>query len=306
MADTEGWMSGSNWDPESRKPDDGEPVADPAEPAAAPPPPEPATGHVPPPIPPPVWPGGAPETVVVPPASRPKGRILAAGGIVAAVVIGLALKFVLPLVVGGVVGSALSGAFGGPWERLPSDVRDVYEQRLETAAGSQLDGLSDTQIATKIDGWLAGGYPRLDDAKLIRHLELAVQALNATDEATCAAFGRTSLVGAAFPDAAEAKLVGALDSSSTIEWVGLNVDAIEADLRGSPDPVAVSAAESDALVTRLLDRMSEAELATFAALGGGGSATDPETCGAIRALYNGILVLEPADKALMARIDVQP
>lgn len=287
-------MSGNDWGTEQRDVDDTVPPI------------EPATGHVPPPIPPPVWPGGAPESVIPPATARPRGRILAGAGIVAAVVIGLALKFVLPLVVGGVVGSAISGAFGGPWERLPTDVREAYEQRLETAAGSQLDGLSDAQVATKIDGWLAGGYPRLDDARLVRHLELAVQALGATDEATCAAFGRHSLVGAAFPDESEAKLVGALDSAATIEWVGLNIDAIEADLRGSPEPVAVSVAESDALVTKLLDRLSEAELATFAALGGGRSATDPETCGAIRSLYNGILVLDPADKALMARIDVQP
>lgn len=287
-------MSGSEWDTERRDPDEGAP------------PTEPATGHVPPPIPPPVWPGGAPESVVAPPPARPRGRILAAAGIVAAVVIGLALKFVLPLVVGGVVGSAISGAFGGPWERLPTDVREAYEQRMEAAAGSQLDGLSDAQIATKIDGWLAGGYPRLDDARLVRHLELAVQALGATDEATCAAFGRHSLVGAAFTDESEAKLVGALDSAATVEWVGLNVDAIEAELRGFPEAVAVSGAESDALVTKLLDRLTEAELATFAALGGGESATDPDTCGAIRSLYNGILVLDPADKALMARIDVQP
>lgn len=287
-------MSGNDWGTERRD----------AEEAA--PPTEPAIGHVPPPIPPPVWPGGAPESVVAPAQARPKGRMLAGAGILAAVAIGLALKFVLPLVVGGVVGSAISGAFGGPWERLPTDVREGYEQRMEAAAGSQLDGLSDAQVATKIDGWLAGGYPRLDDTKLVRHLELAVQALGATDEATCAAFGRHSLVGAAFTDESEAKLVGALDSAATIEWVGLNVDAIEADLRGFPEPVAVSVAESDALVTRLLDRLTEADLATFAALAGGDTATDPETCGAIRALYNGILVLDPADKALMARIDVQP
>lgn len=287
-------MSGSEWGTERRDSDEGAPPI------------EPATGHVPPPIPPPVWPGGAPDSVVAPPPTRPKGRILAGAGIVAAVVIGLALKFVLPLIVGGVVGSAISGAFGGPWERLPADVRSAYEQRLQSAAGNQLDGLTDAQVASKIDGWLAGGYPRLDDARLVRHLELAVQALGATDEATCAAFGRHSLVGAAFSDASEAKLVGALDAAATIEWVGLNVDAIEAELRGFPEPVAVSTADSDALVTTLLDRLTEAELATFAALGSGGSATDPETCGAIRSLYNGILVLDPADKALMARIDVQP
>lgn len=293
-------MSGNEWGTDRRE------AAEPAEAGSSAPPIAPATGHVPPPIPPPIWPGGAPESVVAAAAPRPKGRIIAAAGIVAAVVIGLALKFVLPLVVGGVVGSAISGAFGGPWDRLPTDVREAYEQRLEAAAGSQLDGLSDAQIATKIDGWLTGGYPRLDDAKLIRHLELAVQALNATDEATCAAFGRNSLAGVAFSDEFEAKLIGALDPAATTEWVGLNVDAIEAELRGSPEPLAVSAAESDALVTRLLARQPEAEIATLAALADGESATDPETCVAIRSLYNGILVLDPADKALMARIDVQP
>jgi hypothetical protein len=252
-----------------------------------------------------VFPGGAPESAGSPPAGRPRAKWLAGLGVVA-VVAGIALKFVLPLVIGSAIGSAFSGAFGGPWEKLPSDVRAGFEQRLETASAGQLKGLSDAQTGSKIEGWLTAGMPRLDDARLVRHLELLTQSLDQADEATCAAFGRHSVNGAALADDASEKLIGTLDQAALIEWIGLNVDAIEAELRGSPEAKVVSATESDAVLNRMVASMTEADLTTIGALSSGQTLPDAQACAAIRSLYGTTRALDPADKVVMARFDVQP
>jgi hypothetical protein len=289
-------VSGTEWNTPRRDEAAGDGV--PAEPAIS------AGG--PPPIPPPVFPGGAPESAGSPPPGRPRAKWLAGLGVVAAVVAGIALKFVLPLVIGSAIGSAFSGAFGGPWEKLPSDVRAGFEQRLETASAGQLKGLSDAQTGSKIEGWLTAGMPRLDDARLVRHLELLTQSLDQADEATCAAFGRHSVNGAALADDASEKLIGTLDQAALIEWIGLNVDAIEAELRGSPEAKVVSATESDAVLNRMVASMTEADLTTIGALSSGQTLPDAQACAAIRSLYGTTRALDPADKVVMARFDVQP
>jgi hypothetical protein len=273
-------------------------AAERAAPASAP--------YAPPAIPPPVWPGGAPESVASPPPRRPKAAVLAGLGVIAAVVVGIGLKFVLPLVIGGVIGGAFTGAFGGPWERLPSDVKAGYEQRLEAAVGNRLEGLSETEQAAKIQSWLYGGLVRLDDTKLIRHLELEVQALRLADEPTCAAFGRQSMTGQTTSEDTGEKLIGTLDQAAIGEWVGLSVEAIESELRGSPEAIRVSEADSAAATGRLIGGLNPAELETFAAMDSGRTVSDGDTCAAIRSLYNGILLLDPQDKATMARVDIQP
>lgn len=273
-------------------------AAEPVDPAGTP--------FVPPAIPPPVWPGGAPESVAPPPPRRPKAAVLAGLGVIAAVVVGIGLKFMLPLVIGGVIGGAFTGAFGGPWERLSSEVKAGYEQRLEVAVGNRLEGLSETEQAAKIQSWLYGGLVRLDDAKLIRHLELEVQALRLTDEPTCAAFGRQSMTGQTASEDTGAKLIGALDQAAIGEWIGLSIEAIESELRGSPEPIRVSETDSAAATGRLINGLSPAELETFAAMDSGRTVSDADTCSAIRSLYDGILLLDLQDKATMARVDIQP
>jgi hypothetical protein len=286
-------MSGSEWGTEGRDADE------------AAPPIAPASSHVPPPIPPPVWPGGAPESVVAPPPARPKGRILAGAGIVAAVVVALAFKFILPFVVGSVVGSAVSGAFGGPWDRLPSDVKEEYTRRLEAAVGNQLNGLSDAEKTTRVEDILLAGYARLSDDRLVRRLELQTLALHRTDDATCAAFGRIGLEGAVGSGEVAVKMLDALGQSATIEWIGINVEAVEAEGRGSPDPIIVSATESDRAYEELIASLSASELESFTLLSSGGESTDAELCQAVRTLYDASLRLDAQSLEVMARIDIQ-
>lgn len=257
-------------------------------------------------VPPSPWAGGAPEGPVEPPAGKPKGKLIAAVGVLAAVVVGLVVKFALPVVIGSAIGSAISSAFGGPWEQLPSDVRAGYEQRIKDAAGDRLDGLSKALVGTTVEGWVVAGLPRLDDVKLTRHLELEVQALRQTDEETCAGFSRHAASGTPFPNDVAVKFVSALDEAATIDWVGINVDAIEAELRDSPERTSVPASQSDPVLTAIVDQMSEADLQTLVALSGSETVTDAEACAAVRSLYDFALLLDPAERAVLARYDVQP
>lgn len=252
------------------------------------------------------WSSAAPvDPLAAPPKKRPKAAIIGALGIGAALIATVGGKFLLGFLAASVVGSAVSGLFGGPWDRLPSDARNGYQQRLEAAVGNRLDGLSEAAASKKIETWLFAGYLRLDDGRLIRHLELEIEALGRSDEATCAAFGRQSITGTDVSDDTGTKMIGSLQEAALVEWIGLNVDALEAELRGSPDPTSISDAESGPVFDQLIGALGPAEVATFAAVTSGGSATDAEVCTAVRTLYSASLDLDPISKAIMARIDVQ-
>jgi hypothetical protein len=88
------------------------------------------------------------------------------------------------------------------------------------------------------------------------------------------------------------------------EFVGLNVDAIEAELRGSPAPVVVASAESGAVFERLLGGLNASQMQTLSSMSSGGSVDDHATCDAIRGLYGQSLTLDASSLAVLARLDV--
>ena len=241
-----------------------------------------------------------------PPKRRP--RAILVGGIAAVAALGgsLGVKLLLGLLAANVAGAAASALFGGPWDKLPSDVKNAYEQRLETAVGHRLDGMANAQQETQVATWLKSGYSRLDDRRLTRHLELEVDALNRADVGTCAAFGRSSIAGVQIDSSTSNKIVGALDQASMVEFLGLNVEAIEAELRGSPTPIHVTSAQTSASFQAMLGGLSQAEILTLSNLSSGQKAGDADTCNAIRGLYRQALQLDPASKAIVARFDIDP
>lgn len=236
---------------------------------------------------------------------RPKAVVLGAVGLVAALAATIAIK-VLPFFAAGVVATALSGAFGGPWDRLPADVRNGYEQRLEAAVGNRFDGLSDAETGKRVEKLIFDGMLRLGDERLVRHLELQIDALHRTGDATCASFGRQSFGGVAIADATSDALISSLETNGLVEWIGINVEAIEAETRGSPDKITVAESEVNRVFEAIVGGMTETELATISAINSGGTATDADVCAAIRSLYDKTQVLEPTLEAIMARYDIQP
>jgi hypothetical protein len=244
----------------------------------------------------------------VPPAAPPRkrGRM---GLVLAALAAGagfVAIKVVSGLLVGGVVGSALGSFFGGPYERLPPDVRNQYEQRIKAALGTRLDGLSEAAVTDRVRSLVQHGLVRLDDAVLVRYMTVQVQALDRGDLATCGAFARASAGGTAPSAEVSRGLLKSLDDRSLQDFMEINIQALEAEARAAPPARTVTEAQAEVLFQALGQRLSQQDLDTIDALAAGTTVTDDTACKAIRGLYDTALTMSPAEVALFARYDVQP
>ena len=240
------------------------------------------------------------------PPRRPRGRILGGIGVIAAVVGAIGVKLLIGALAVGVATGAISTFFGGPWNKLPDDVRSAYGQRLQAAVGNRLDGLNSAASTVLIEQWVRGGLIRLEDTTLVRRLDLEVEALGRTDEATCAAFGRQAAAGVQIDHDVGTKFVGSLEQASLVDWIGINVDAIEAEIRGSPSAKRVDDASVTTVIQKMAGSLAPAQLAVFGTVNSGGKASDADLCGAIRAFYGTETGLDPQSRAVIARFDIQP
>lgn len=249
-----------------------------------------------------------PDAGSMPPAAPPRkrGRL---GLVLAALAAGagiIAVKIVSGLLVGSVVGSALGNFFGGPYQRLPSEVRSQFEQRVETALGNQLDGMSDTAAADRLRSLVQHGLVRLDDAALVRHLTLQTQALDSGNTATCAGFARASIGGKAASADISRGLMEALDTRSLQEFLDINIKGLEAEARGAPAARTVSEAQAQTMFETLANRLSEQDIGSIQTMSAGTTTTDEAACHAVRSLYDTALTMSPSDVVLLARYDIQP
>jgi hypothetical protein len=249
-----------------------------------------------------------------PPAERPRrrfGRLARLAGIGVALLAVIGIKVLAGMVAGSVATTAFGAVFGGPWEHLPADVRSDYDKRLETAIGPQIKGLSDADAATRVQDIIRRGLSRLDNQSLVRHLTLEIAALDATDQPTCASFGRASISGRTPDPQVGQRLVAALDAARYQEYVGVNIAGAEAEARQSP-PVQPVDPSGQAVLGRLLSRLSATQLTTLQAMAASSGATasgassDADACGVIRSIYDAVLRLDAADLAIIARVDVTP
>lgn len=271
------------------------------------PPDAPGTGT---PLSPPTAPAYTLPTIDPSPSSPPKdsGRQkgIAAVGVALAVFAGaFALKFVIGFLVAGAASSVIGAAFGGPWDRLPAETRDQLNQRAEAALGDAASGLSTSEKSDKLVDMGDRGLTRLDDATLIRRIELYQIGLDAVDEATCAAIMRSSMTGPVTGDDALA-LVGALSTERFAEWAEIWVQALEAEASGAPPVRTLSDADSTAMFDAIFAGISDAEFSTIQALSDGTTVTDTEACDANRAIYAAGLGLDDVNRAAFALTDVAP
>lgn len=247
---------------------------------------------------------GASSDVDAAPATSTASRRRKAG-IVAVIVALLAIpgaKFLLPLLAGGAISVVISGgAFVGPYERLPPDVRSAYQERIEAVEPPSFQTWAEAAQATWIESALVGGTPRLDDAELIRRLELQTTALRRADTATCAAFATETPI----TDATTGRLLHHLRDAELVDWYDIAIRAIEAQVAAVEIPRVISDTEAEALLVRVIEAAPPAESDAMQALFAG--TADPAlACAGFRALYEGIARLDPVDLAIAARLDVQP
>jgi hypothetical protein len=251
----------------------------------------------------------APESLwdAGPPTHRGgRGAAILVGGVAVVIAVGwLAIKVATGLLVAGIAAQALGLLFGGPYARLPADVRGGFERRIDAALGSQLDGLSDAESDARLTALVADGTTRLDDATLVDRLRIQVAGLAAADEATCEAFALSDLGVSRATDAQSTAFISALDDASLTRWVEINVLALEAAARGSPAPRTVTS-EVDAAMISVVADLPAAETATLQAVADGEPVNGAAACAAERAIYTRLLALGPADLALVARYIISP
>lgn len=282
-----------------------------ATPPAVPPPllPTPAAPPIPPP--PAALSGFDPSGVVPPSAEPPKKKsrfgLVGAFAITAAAALGaIVIKFVLPLVLVGAVGQVFDSAFGGPYGRLPGDVRSGFEKRIDAAFGNALDGQTDSQKIAKLTAAVKSGLSRLDDSQVDANFRLTTKALGAVDVASCASVSRAIVAGQEPPEAATNAMINTLSDAELQQWFEIRIAAIEADLRQSPAQVAVTDDQVNPLYQELFRAMSSDDIDIIGQLGNGTTVEDGKLCTAIRDLYSAVLGLPSNEALLFARYDVSP
>ena len=253
----------------------------------------------------PVGPGPAPQPAVVPLAPK-RGRGVVIVGALAAAAGVVAIKVISGLVVGSVVGTALGSFLGGPYQKLPSDVRSGFESRVKTAVGGQLEGMSDSAASARLSSLVQHGLVRLDDQHLVRHLTIQTQALDRADTPSCAGFARASIGGKAPSDAVVRGLMGALETPALQEFMEINIEGLEAEARGSPGAETVTDDQVNPVFDKIFATFPDQDATAIQGLVNGTTTTDEAACHAVRTLYDSALTMAPADLAILARFDVQP
>lgn len=254
-------------------------------------------------VPPPL--GIAPPPTPTPsPKQRNRGVLAGIGALVVVVAV-VGGKILIGVLTATVVGGALSGMFGGPYEKLPADQRQQFDQRLDAALGKSLDGLSDAETSAKLQALLSGGLPRLDDASLIKHLQIFAKIIRTADTETCGKLARSTVVGKVDEDAAR-KAIASLDTPTFGTWVDVNVKAIEAESRGSPPARAPDAAAMNQILTGLVSKLSSADAATLGSMANGTLVSDADACSAYRDLYGLMAGYDQSTLAKLALYDVAP
>ena len=210
------------------------------------------------------------------------------------------------LLAASVVSTAVSGAFGGGWERLPQDAQDRLEARLEAAFGDSLEGLSDDAATERVTVILEAGLPRLDDDTLIERYRLFVSAIDAVDDGPCAAGARQLILDGRLDPEIGTKVIEALDTASLSRWMEISVEGIEAEVRGSPAGRSVPDSSADALLDRILADMAPADLETIFSMSSGATVGNPQACSLFRALYHAGDGLKGTDLADFALMDDTP
>ena len=299
----------SDWPPERKQPE-----------APWPPTPDaPAETSAPPPT---SWdtdadpaPAGVGFAAVAPPVSggpaKAKGKGKGKGGMVAVIAAvalgggGLFLKYGLGFLAATVVSGALGSVFGGPFEKLPSDQKQAFERRYDAAVGDTLKGLSDTDASTKVEKLIVDGMPRLPDAPLVERLQLFSLILQGADEPTCATLARSLTVGGT-DEKAFAKALETLDLAKYARWVDINLTAMEAQAAGTPAPRAPTEEAVNLMFDHLSPHLTEAQVNGIVALTDGTEVADSEACSSFRALYAGLLALDPVDLNTAALYEVTP
>jgi len=254
--------------------------------------------------------GGAPPESAGPQPETPKRKGFGRVGYLLAGIVGVGAfaiwKFVVPLVLVGVAGQVFGSAFGGPYNRLASDVRAGFEQRFQAAVGEGFDDQTEAEQDARITALVEGGMPRLPDGLIDTNFRLSVKGMQTVNETACTAIAKSFFTGAEPPDDAATALIDTLSDAELQQWFEIRVQAVEAESRGAPPPVLIGDEAVNPLYEKVFLAMHQEDVDTFIAMANGTTVEDAKLCAAARGLYGSVLTLSPAEVLTFARYDVTP
>ena len=252
----------------------------------------------------------APVDGWIAPSAGPRSRLEKIALLIAVVAI---LSLVLAFAVGFVSAffadrnapPALASMIGPLYDELPADFRAGIDARLRAVAPAGWDQWTEAQRSGWAKEQVDEGLVRLDDATLVRLLRLGLAAEQRVPVAVCAAFLREG-GGSQVSRATDEAFNSAISPDERMERIEIHLEAIEAQVRGTPAQRTVSETDADRVNAAVEASLTPEERALVEAYLDGPSPSDAETCAADRAVIAATLRLPAGDLATNARWSYRP
>lgn len=155
------------------------------------------------------------------------------------------------------------------------------------------------------------GLPKLDNASLVRRVEIMNAILAKLDPDSCAAIARGQLSEAVKLKPQVTKAMEQLDSNSINDWFEISYKALVLADSSTPQ-VSVDPKAQEEAFRKLINSLSQAEaeklISVFDALGDKSkvsSISNSEICAGVRTLYGQSLKLDPNSRDVLAKVFVQ-
>jgi hypothetical protein len=250
-------------------------------------------------------------------SDEPEGRTRTAGLFVVVLVVAILGAAAGSAIVGAVlswrdaasaVDPELAAIADQVYAGLPPGTRQELAAELERLMGDRLEGKTPRQIATEVAEATRLGLARLDDATLVRRLELQATALERASTAGCAAFMRMAFGGTSALDlSVAAQVVLQLSEAELNEWYALSLDGLRAELDGTPPRRSVSDDQFLTAFAPISERWTAADVALINAVTNDpASATDADACRMATLVYGDLELLSPGARAIVALYDINP
>jgi hypothetical protein len=199
---------------------------------------------------------------------------------------------------------AAASAFAFQLDALPPADWATILDEIAAAIGTRLDGLPVAAADGELLRIASIGKFRLDDATLLRRLELEAKAMAGVDVPTCAALARGELQFGR-PSPRMAGLMAALSPAERLEAARITVAAIRAEVSGLHEPRPLGSAERTAIVSAIAKASPPAELTRLhdlsVAASAGKTLSDDDACWLMRVPYRALDRLTGADLGLLSR-----
>jgi hypothetical protein len=205
---------------------------------------------------------------------------------------------------GDIARQAAEDAFGDQLGALDPADRETVLGEFVSAIGARLEGMSRPAAQAELLRMVSIGTFRLDDATLVRRLELETKEMLGIDVALCAALARGELE-VATPSSGTAGLSAPLTPAERLENARITVAAVRAEVARQREPRQITKPETTAIVGAIAKLASPQEatrihdLATQAAAGH--PLSDDDACWLMRVPYRALDRLGEADRLLLSR-----